>query len=78
MNASRPPRPRDDDTFVLPPGSPLQQCAECTILIGEGYQEVVPFEAPGGEGVVCSQCYESLRRRARRQAQEDPPPSAGG
>jgi hypothetical protein len=61
---------RDDDVFVPPPGSNLRQCEECTILIGDGYQETHPYMAPDGTRIVCSQCYESLLRRARREAQE--------
>ncbi|MBI4494435.1 MAG: hypothetical protein HY690_16760 [Chloroflexi bacterium] len=44
------------------------QCRECTIFIGEDYQEKVPIPAPDGKGVVCWRCYESLVRTAERQA----------
>lgn len=70
MNRPRPSRLRSDDVFVPPPGSNLLQCAECTILIGEGYQEALPYTAPDGVSIVCSQCYDSLVRRARRDALE--------
>jgi hypothetical protein len=69
MSPERLARFRDDDVFI-PPGSNLRQCEECTILIGEGYQETQPFVAPDGVSIVCSQCYESLVRRARREASE--------
>jgi hypothetical protein len=46
-------------------------CRVCTILIGEGYEERVPVPLPNGQGYVCSQCNQSLRRQAeRRQAAE--------
>jgi hypothetical protein len=70
MSPPRLTRFHDDDVFVPPPGSNLRQCEECTILIGEGYQETHPFLAPDGVSIVCSQCYESLLRRARREAPE--------
>lgn len=47
------------------------QCVECTIFIGPGYQETVPFPAPDGEGYVCWRCYESLLRVANRRAREE-------
>lgn len=51
------------------------QCEECTIQIGEGYQESIPFEfvddaLPRPKAlVVCWRCWESLtRRKIKRQA----------
>jgi len=60
----------DEDVFVPPPGSNLRQCEECTIIIGEAYLETAPYVAPDGSSIVCSQCYESLLRRARRELDE--------
>lgn len=60
-------------------------CDECTIQIGEGFQESVPFEfvddtLPTPRVLkVCWRCLESLmRRKAKRQLQrlEDPPDTA--
>jgi hypothetical protein len=52
----------------LPPAPPgTVHCQECTILIGPGYLEQEPFSHPGGSGVVCGACLESLERRARRR-----------
>ena len=51
MSPERLARFRDDDVFI-PPGSNLRQCEECTILIGEGYQETQPFVAPDGVSIV--------------------------
>jgi hypothetical protein len=69
MSPERLARFHDNEVFI-PSGSNLRQCEECTILIGEGYQETQPFLAPDGVSIVCSQCYESLLRRARREANE--------
>lgn len=45
------------------------RCQECTILIGEAYQEKYPFRSPfDRRTVVCWRCYESLLRRKERQA----------
>ena len=51
-------------------------CQECTIQIGDGYQESIPFEfvddsSPTPKVLkVCWRCWESLnRRRAKRLAQ---------
>lgn len=48
----------------------LVQCRECTIFIGEGYQETVPFPHPDGKGYVCWRCYESLQRVAERRRRQ--------
>lgn len=52
-------------------------CEECTIQIGEGFQETTPFEFVDDSGPtrrvlrVCWRCWESLnRRRAKRLAQD--------
>jgi len=50
---------------LAPPGT--VHCQECTILIGPGYLERERFSPPGGAGVVCGACLESLERRARRR-----------
>ena len=50
-----------------PPGG-LLQCKECTILIGPGYQETRPIQAPDGRGVLCWRCYESYLRQQERKA----------
>ena len=49
------------------------QCEECTIQIGDGYQESISFEFVDDEASVastlrvCWRCWESLaRRRSRR------------
>ena len=51
------------------------QCDECTIQIGEGYEEATPFEFVDDSTpkprllVVCWRCWESLnRRRIKRQS----------
>jgi hypothetical protein len=57
-------------------GRPVN-CEECTIQIGDGYQESVAFEFVEDEAVprgrvmrVCWRCWESLtRRKARRLAE---------
>jgi hypothetical protein len=54
-------------------------CEECTIQIGDGYQESVPFEFVDDESApcprvlkVCWRCWESLtRRRAKRLSEVD-------
>jgi hypothetical protein len=45
----------------------LAQCKECTILIGPGYQETRPIQAPDGKGVLCWRCYESYLRQQERK-----------
>ena len=45
-------------------------CRVCTILIGDGYQERVPVPLPNGQGYVCAQCHQSLRRQAERRQAE--------
>ena len=53
-------------------------CEECTIQIGEGFQETVVFEFVDDDTArnprprqVCWRCWESLnRRKAKRQAHE--------
>ena len=42
-------------------------CRVCTILIGDGYEERVPVPLPNGQGYVCAQCHQSLRRQAERR-----------
>ena len=56
-------------------------CDECTIQIGEGFQESIPFRFVDDTGprqrvlTVCWRCWESLnRRRTKRQAQADSQP----
>lgn len=60
-------------------------CEECTIQIGDGFQESVPFDfiddtLPTPRVLkVCWRCWESLtRRKMKRQLQrlEDPPDTA--
>ncbi len=51
-------------------GRPIH-CRVCTILIGDGFEERVPIPLPGGQGHVCQQCNQSLRRQAERRAAED-------
>ena len=58
------------------------QCDECTIQIGEGYEEATPFEFVDDSTpkqrllVVCWRCWESLnRRRLKRQSLEASPDS---
>lgn len=59
------------------PRRPAIHCDECTIQIGDGYQESIPFEFVDDEFAarprvmtVCWRCWESLtRRRARRLAE---------
>ena len=46
---------------------PSIHCRICTILIGDGYQERVPVPLPNGQGYVCVQCNQSLRRQAERR-----------
>jgi hypothetical protein len=54
------------------PGRPLVSCDECTIQIGEGFQESVAFEFLDESGpaprrlVVCWRCWESLDRRRKK------------
>jgi hypothetical protein len=63
-----------DEPVTVPTG--ILTCAECTILIGSGYLERVPFPHPQGHGVVCRACLESLERRALRgdaAKAQDPP-----
>ena len=48
-------------------GRPIH-CRVCTILIGAGYQERVPVPLPNGQGYVCVQCNQSLRRQAERRS----------
>ena len=56
-------------------------CQECTIQIGDGYQETIPFEFVDDESsarskvmIVCWRCWESLnRRKTKRQGQSDEP-----
>jgi hypothetical protein len=60
-----------DEPVTVPTG--ILTCAECTILIGSGYLERVPFPHPQGHEVVCRACLESLERRALRRAQPAPP-----
>jgi hypothetical protein len=52
----------------------LVVCDECTIQIGEGFQETMPFDFVDDSGPtprllrVCWRCWESLnRRRTKRQ-----------
>ena len=53
-------------------GRRLASCDECTIQIGEGYQESVAFEFVDESGpsprrlVVCWRCWESLDRRRKK------------
>jgi hypothetical protein len=53
-------------------------CQECTIQIGEGYQEPVPFEFVDESGPhttvlrVCWRCWESLNRRKQKRASTQP------
>jgi hypothetical protein len=49
-------------------------CDECTIQIGEGYQESIPFEFVDDEFpddprvlTVCWRCWESLNRRKNKR-----------
>lgn len=59
-------------------------CEECTIQIGEGYQEALPFEFVDDEHpakprvlTVCWRCWESLNRRKNKrlaQAPDEAPP----
>jgi hypothetical protein len=50
----------------------LVSCDECTIQIGEGFQESVAFEFVDESGptrrrlVVCWRCWESLNRRRKK------------
>jgi hypothetical protein len=54
-------------------------CEECTIQIGDGYQETIPFEFVDDESAprpkamkVCWRCWESLnRRKAKRLGHSD-------
>ena len=50
-----------------PPRRRQISCRICTILIGEGYEERVPVPLPNGQGYVCAQCNQSLRRQAERR-----------
>ncbi len=47
-------------------GRPIH-CRVCTILIGDGYEERIPIPLPNGQGYVCVQCSQSLRRQAERR-----------
>jgi hypothetical protein len=53
-------------------------CDECTIQIGEGFQESVAFEFVDESGprprrlVVCWRCWESLNRRRKKGTVGDP------
>lgn len=79
----------DPESGTDPRGKPRQRpitCQECTIQIGDGYQEAVPFEFVLDEDgprpkalVVCWRCWESLnRRKQKRQLEgaEQPRPGA--
>jgi hypothetical protein len=62
--------------------SPPIHCEECTIQIGDGYQESIAFDFVEDESTprprvmkVCWRCWESLtRRKLRRQALSDAQP----
>jgi hypothetical protein len=51
-------------------------CDECTIQIGDGYQESIPFEFVDDSSArpktlkVCWRCWESLNRRKRKRQAE--------
>ena len=64
---------------------PTVSCDECTIQIGPGFQETIPFDFVDDAGPaprllrVCWRCWESLtRRRMRRQGQGQSPSSSLG
>jgi hypothetical protein len=58
-------------------------CDECTIQIGEGYQEALPFEFKDDEHpakprvlTVCWRCWESLNRRKNKRLAQAPDEAA--
>ena len=58
------------ETEEIVPGDAEWRCQECTILIGEAYQEKLPFRSPlDGHAIVCWRCYESLQRRKERPSE---------
>jgi hypothetical protein len=68
-----------------PGGRPQQRpvhCEECTIQIGDGYQEAIPFnfvdDSTGTprQLTVCWRCWESLNRRRLKRLAEASEPSA--
>jgi hypothetical protein len=57
------------DPGLTASGEAEWRCHECTILIGQAYQEKYPFRSPlDRRSVVCWRCYESLQRRRDRSA----------
>lgn len=59
-------------------------CDECTIQIGDGYQESVAFRFVDDEGGpqrvlrVCWRCWESLNRRKNKRLEQSNDLEAGG
>jgi hypothetical protein len=49
----------------------IVKCKECTINIGQGFQETRPFIAPDGRGYLCWRCYESYERQQERKARAE-------
>jgi hypothetical protein len=72
----------DPNARAAPSGRTGQRpisCQECTIQIGEGYQEAIPFEFVLDEDgarpkvlTVCWRCWESLNRRKRKRQPQPP------
>jgi len=58
-------------------------CDECTIQIGDGFQETIPFEfvdepSPRPKVLkVCWRCWESLNRRKTKRLEQDGEPAPG-
>ena len=70
------PQQQDDESPESRPRRRPIHCDECTIQIGDGYQESIPFdfidesEARPRVLTVCWRCWESLtRRKAKRVAE---------
>jgi hypothetical protein len=65
----------------LDQGRPVQ-CDECTIQIGDGFQESLPFRFVDDstphprELTVCWRCWESLNRRRLKRLAQAPHPQA--
>ena len=77
----------DSDDLAAPVGSTRQRpmsCQECTIQIGDGFQEAIPFEFvlddddPRSKALeVCWRCWESLNRRKLKRSTEGDQPKPG-
>ncbi len=78
----------DGDNAAAPAGRTRQRpisCQECTIQIGDGYQESIPFDFvldddnPSSRILkVCWRCWESLNRRKLKRLSEGEPPASPG